>query len=52
MNLFPTAPTSPDCGKCQKPMAFMTAIRRVTEPGRVLVFQCSICEKLDFQPEG
>jgi hypothetical protein len=51
MNLIPTAPGGPNCGKCQIPMAFMTAIQRVTELGRVLVFQCSTCEKLDFQPE-
>jgi hypothetical protein len=51
MNRFHTAPIGPDCGKCQMPMAFMTAIQRVTEAGRVLVFQCSMCEKLDFQPE-
>jgi hypothetical protein len=38
--------------KCQKPMAFMTTILNVTEPGRVRVFQCAVCEKLDFKPEG
>jgi hypothetical protein len=43
-------PVLPECGKCQKPMAFMTTIHRVTEPGRVLVFQCADCEKLDFRP--
>jgi hypothetical protein len=40
----------PECGKCQKPMAFMTTIPRVTEPGRVRIFQCQDCEKLDFKP--
>ena len=40
----------PQCNKCQKPMAFMTTIQRVTEAGRVLVFQCADCEKLDFRP--
>jgi hypothetical protein len=38
-------PFGSECGKCQKPMAFMTTIPCVTEPGRVLVFQCPICEK-------
>jgi hypothetical protein len=52
MSLIPIAPIGPDCGKCQKPMAFMTTVLRVTEPGRVRIFQCSICERLDFQPES
>jgi hypothetical protein len=30
-------------------MAFMTTIQNVTEPGRILVFQCPDCEKLDFK---
>jgi hypothetical protein len=52
MNLLPTVPIGPDCGRCHKPMAFMTTIQRVTQAGRVLVFQCAICEKLDFRPES
>jgi hypothetical protein len=49
----PAAPAAPpQCGRCQKPMAFMTTILNVTEPGRVLVFQCADCQKLDFRPEG
>jgi hypothetical protein len=48
----PVGSTSlPQCGKCQKPMAFMTTIERVTEPGRVMIYQCPDCEKLDFRPE-
>jgi hypothetical protein len=43
-------PVAPECDKCRKPMAFATALPRVTEPGRVLVFQCADCEKLDFRP--
>jgi hypothetical protein len=31
-------------------MALVTALARVTEPGRVLFFQCEDCEKLDFRP--
>jgi len=27
-------------------MMFVTAIPRVTEPGRVLLFQCTTCEML------
>jgi hypothetical protein len=54
MDQHPPPPAGPDdlprCGKCQKPMAFMTTIQRVTEPGRVMVFQCPDCEKLDFKP--
>jgi hypothetical protein len=46
----PAGPAPPQCSKCQKPMAFMTTIQRVTEPGRVMVFQCEDCEKLDFKP--
>jgi hypothetical protein len=49
---FRSSPADPpQCGMCQKPMGFMTTIQRVTEPGRVLVFQCGDCEKLDFRPE-
>jgi hypothetical protein len=32
-----------------KTTAFVTVLSRVTEPGRVLVFQCADCEKLDFR---
>jgi hypothetical protein len=44
-------PVPPDCGKCQKPLAFITTIPRVTEPGRVRIFQCADWAKLDFRPE-
>jgi hypothetical protein len=31
-------------------MTFVTVVPRVTEPGRVMIFQCEGCEKLDFKP--
>jgi hypothetical protein len=43
-------PVPPQCGKCQKPMGFMTTILRVTEPGRVRIFQCSGCENWTSNP--
>ena len=46
----PCSAAHPQCGKCQKPMRFMTAIPQVTEPGRVMIFQCADCEKLHFKP--
>jgi hypothetical protein len=32
-------------------MVFVAMIPRVTEPGRVRFFQCTDCEKVDYQPE-
>jgi hypothetical protein len=37
--------------RCQVPMRFVFAIPRVTEPGRVQMFQCERCEKMTFRPE-
>jgi hypothetical protein len=31
-------------------MTWVTLVPRVAEPGRVLIFQCAECEKLDFKP--
>jgi hypothetical protein len=39
------------CDHCQVPMRFVFAIPRVTEPGRVQMFQCERCEKMTFRPE-
>ena len=32
-------------------MVFVATIPRVTEPGRVRLFQCEDCEKVDFRAE-
>jgi hypothetical protein len=40
---------APQCDVCKKPMALVTAIPRVTEPGRVRTFQCAECEKIAFR---
>lgn len=39
------------CGQCELPMPFVTVIARVTEPGKVRLFQCHECEKIEFRPE-
>ena len=31
-------------------MTWVTLVPRVTEPGRVVIFQCAECERLDFNP--
>jgi hypothetical protein len=42
---------APICGKCGLPMPFVTVIARVTEPGKVRLFQCYECKKIEFRPE-
>jgi hypothetical protein len=41
----------PQCPDCRTSMCFAVSIARVTEPGRVQVFECATCKKLDFLPE-
>jgi hypothetical protein len=36
----------PVCDQCHVPMRFVYTIPRVTEPGRMQVFQCERCEKV------
>jgi hypothetical protein len=43
--------TTPVCDDCQVPMRFVFALPRVTEPGRVQMFQCERCEKMTSRPE-
>jgi hypothetical protein len=38
----------PLCDTCKTPTDFVTTIPRVTEPGRVHMFQCATCGKLRF----
>jgi hypothetical protein len=45
----PPGDGAPQCDVCKKPMALVTAIPRVTEPGRVRTFQCAECEKIAFR---
>jgi hypothetical protein len=45
------APSAPNCDACRKPIVFVATIPRVTEPGRVRLFQCTDCEKVGFRPE-
>jgi hypothetical protein len=42
---------SPLCDSCHRPTDFVTTIPRVTEPGRVHMFQCGTCGKLKFLDE-
>jgi hypothetical protein len=46
------SPTTPVCELCQVPMKFVFTIPRVTEPGRVQMFQCERCEKMMSRPEN
>jgi hypothetical protein len=41
--------TLPLCAKCERPMSYVTTIVRVTEPGKVALFQCEHCEKVDIR---
>jgi hypothetical protein len=42
----------PLCEACHKPTDFVTTIPRVTEPGRVRMFQCATCGELKFVDLG
>jgi hypothetical protein len=45
-----TSPPMPVCDKCLVPMRFVYTIPRVTEPGRLQMFQCERCEKVTSRP--
>jgi hypothetical protein len=45
------SPPTPVCERCHVPMKFVFSIPRVTEPGRVQMFQCERCEKVAFRSE-
>jgi NAD-dependent SIR2 family protein deacetylase len=40
------------CDQCHVPMRFVYTIPRVTEPGRVQMFQCERCDKVILRPES
>jgi hypothetical protein len=40
----------PLCAKCHRRMSLVTTILRVTEPGKVALYQCDHCEKIDMRP--
>jgi hypothetical protein len=46
------SPTAPVCDHCHVPMKFVFTLPRVTEPGRVQMFQCERCEKMTSRPEN
>jgi hypothetical protein len=45
-------PLSPSCGNCRIPMTFVAMLPRVSEPGRIQLFQCATCNKMDSIPEA
>jgi hypothetical protein len=47
----PQISAPPQCSKCHASMLFAMTIPRVSEPGRVCIFECATCGKLDFRPE-
>jgi hypothetical protein len=40
----------PNCEKCGRPMILKFTTLRLSEPGRMLIYQCLGCEKLAFLP--
>jgi hypothetical protein len=40
------------CDRCHMAMKFVFTIPRVTEPGRVQMFQCERCDKVILRPES
>jgi hypothetical protein len=44
------APKVPHCEKCRRPMMLKFITLRLSEPGRMMIFQCIDCEKLAFIP--
>jgi hypothetical protein len=47
-----TSSLMPVCDQCHVPMRFVYTIPRVTQPGRVQMFQCERCEKVTSRPES
>jgi hypothetical protein len=39
----------PFCVECERPLAYVTTIPRVTEPGKVALFQYEHCKKIDIR---
>jgi hypothetical protein len=50
-DLSPKDAPPPQCNKCHAYMRFTMTLPLVSEPGRVRVFECATCGKLDFRPE-
>ena len=50
--LVPPLPEPPLCDQCRRPMTRVTTVPRVTMPGRVSVFECEVCEKIDLRSEA
>jgi hypothetical protein len=40
----------PNCERCGRPMILKFTTLRLSEPGRMLIYQCLDCEKLAFLP--
>jgi hypothetical protein len=47
----PRGGAPPQCNKCHASVRFVMAIPLVWEPGRVHLFECATCGKVDFCPE-
>jgi hypothetical protein len=43
-------PAAPKCEKCRQLMRLKFATLRLSQPGRMLVYECADCEKLAFIP--
>jgi hypothetical protein len=41
----------PVCNQCGRPMTRVTVIPRVTEPGRLTLFECEVCERTRMRLE-
>jgi hypothetical protein len=47
----PKGGAPPQCSKCHASTHFVMTIPLVSEPGRVLLFECETCGKVYFCPE-
>ena len=50
MNDQKPATEVPDCEECGRPMMVKFVTLRLSEPGRMIIYQCADCEKVTFVP--
>jgi hypothetical protein len=47
----PMGAAPPQCNRCHAPLLFVMTTPLVDEPGRVQIFECAACGRVEFYPE-